>query len=108
MSLPPTPLLGLVCNALQRQITASWLALATVLFAQMRPPKPLPLSGEKDERDRREAEMEKQYVQEANQATLVVREALNMFLTITLPFLSASPNIMTEVCFIVLIFRSIH
>ncbi|KAF9037788.1 ARM repeat-containing protein, partial [Hymenopellis radicata] len=96
MSLPPTPLLGLVCNALQRQITASWLALATVLFGQMRPPKPLPLSGEKEERDRREAEMEKQYIQEVNQATLVVREALNMFLTITLPFLSVSSTIMPE------------
>lgn len=111
MTLPSTPLLGLVCTALQRQITASWLALATALFAQMKPPRPLPLSGDAtDERRRREAELERQYSEDDARAKVVVREALNVFLTITLPFFSTSSSVMSEVglCRSNVYFRSSH
>ncbi|KAI0051285.1 hypothetical protein FA95DRAFT_1676011 [Auriscalpium vulgare] len=38
ISLPPAPLLELVCRAAQRQLTALWLALATILVVQLNPP----------------------------------------------------------------------
>ncbi len=37
LSLPPAPLLELVCGAAQRQLTAVWLALATMLIIQLNP-----------------------------------------------------------------------
>ncbi|KAF8995387.1 armadillo-type protein [Cyathus striatus] len=38
ISLPAGPLLELVCLAAQRQLTAVWLSLATILIAQLNPP----------------------------------------------------------------------
>ncbi|TFK48147.1 ARM repeat-containing protein [Heliocybe sulcata] len=38
ISLPPGPLLELVCIASQRQLTAVWLSLASMLFPQLDPP----------------------------------------------------------------------
>jgi len=38
ISLPAGPLLELVCLAAQRQLTAAWLSLAGILFAQLNPP----------------------------------------------------------------------
>lgn len=38
LSLPAQPLLGVVCRAAGRRLTAVWLALATILIAQLNPP----------------------------------------------------------------------
>ncbi|KAJ3573233.1 hypothetical protein NP233_g2568 [Leucocoprinus birnbaumii] len=38
ISLPAGPLLELVCMAIQRQVTAAWISLATILIAQLNPP----------------------------------------------------------------------
>lgn len=38
ISLPPGPLLELVCLAAQRQLTAVWLSLASMLIIQLNPP----------------------------------------------------------------------
>ncbi|KAJ7661997.1 hypothetical protein DFH06DRAFT_363441 [Mycena polygramma] len=38
LSLPAAPLLGVVCGAAGRQLTGVWLALATILIAQLNPP----------------------------------------------------------------------
>ncbi|KAJ7092338.1 armadillo-type protein [Mycena belliarum] len=38
LSLPAQPLLGVVCRAAARQLTAVWLALASLLIAQLNPP----------------------------------------------------------------------
>ena len=38
LSLPPGPLLGLICVASQRQLTAVWLTLANMLIIQLDPP----------------------------------------------------------------------
>ncbi|KAJ7696961.1 hypothetical protein B0H17DRAFT_1177748 [Mycena rosella] len=38
LSLPAQPLLGVVCRAAARQLTAVWLALAALLIAQLNPP----------------------------------------------------------------------
>ncbi|KAF5347245.1 hypothetical protein D9756_009920 [Leucocoprinus leucothites] len=38
ISLPAGPLLELVCMAIQRQATAAWISLATILIAQLNPP----------------------------------------------------------------------
>ncbi|KAI9431177.1 ARM repeat-containing protein [Lactarius indigo] len=40
ISLPPGPLLELVCRAAQRQLTGVWLALANMLVIQLDPPAP--------------------------------------------------------------------
>ncbi|KAI0937932.1 hypothetical protein AcW1_002387 [Taiwanofungus camphoratus] len=42
ISLPPDPLLELVCMASQRQLTAVWLSLATMLVVQLDPPALVP------------------------------------------------------------------
>ncbi|THH27012.1 hypothetical protein EUX98_g7175 [Antrodiella citrinella] len=42
LSLPAGPLLGLICVASQRQLTAVWLSLATMLTIQLDPPNFLP------------------------------------------------------------------
>ncbi|KAI0247835.1 ARM repeat-containing protein [Lactifluus subvellereus] len=44
LSLPPAPLLELVCRAAQRQLTAVWLALANMLIIQLDPPAPYTVS----------------------------------------------------------------
>jgi hypothetical protein len=41
LTLPPGPLFELVCLAAQRQLTAVWLSLATILIAQLNPPPPI-------------------------------------------------------------------
>ena len=38
ISLPAGPLLELICMAIQRQVTATWISLATILIAQLNPP----------------------------------------------------------------------
>ncbi|KAJ7087128.1 hypothetical protein C8R44DRAFT_991404 [Mycena epipterygia] len=38
LSLPAQPLLGVVCRAARRRLNAVWLALATILIAQLNPP----------------------------------------------------------------------
>jgi len=38
ISLPAGPLLEIVCFAAQRQLTAVWLSLASILIAQLNPP----------------------------------------------------------------------
>ncbi|KAG6844170.1 hypothetical protein H0H87_009289 [Tephrocybe sp. NHM501043] len=45
ISLSAGPLLGLVCLAAQRQLTAAWLSLAAILIAQLNPPPLLLSSG---------------------------------------------------------------
>ncbi|KAG6853078.1 hypothetical protein C0991_007008 [Blastosporella zonata] len=45
ISLSAGPLLGLVCLASQRQLTAAWLSLAAILIAQLNPPPSLLLSS---------------------------------------------------------------
>ncbi|KAI0341153.1 ARM repeat-containing protein [Trametopsis cervina] len=42
VSLPPGPLLELICVASQKQLTAVWLSLATMLIIQLDPPSLLP------------------------------------------------------------------
>jgi hypothetical protein len=42
ISLPAAPLLELVCAAAQRQLTAVWLSLASVLLVQLDPPPLFP------------------------------------------------------------------
>jgi hypothetical protein len=42
ISLPPGPLLELVCLAAQRHLTAVWLSLASMLIIQLNPPSPFP------------------------------------------------------------------
>ncbi|KAH9942102.1 ARM repeat-containing protein, partial [Amylocystis lapponica] len=42
LSLPPGPLLELICLAAQRQLTAVWLSLATMLIVQLDPPSLVP------------------------------------------------------------------
>lgn len=43
ISLAPGPLLGLVCHAARRQLTASWLSLSVSLISQLNPPPSLVL-----------------------------------------------------------------
>jgi len=38
ITLPAGPLLELVCLAIQEQLTATWLSLASILIAQLNPP----------------------------------------------------------------------
>lgn len=42
LSLPPGPLLELICIAAQRQLTAVWLSLANTLITQLNPPSLVP------------------------------------------------------------------
>ncbi|KIY73852.1 ARM repeat-containing protein [Cylindrobasidium torrendii FP15055 ss-10] len=97
LTLPAPPILSLICRALQRQITASWLALATTLFSQMKQPVPFPISGPPtEEKSQREAEIAQQYAREAEEGKNVVRQALSMFLSITLPFFSNGQKAMDD------------
>ncbi|KAG8866262.1 hypothetical protein FRC20_008892, partial [Serendipita sp. 405] len=41
LSLPPQPLLGIIAEANTRQISSTWLTLATILAGQLHPPKTL-------------------------------------------------------------------
>ncbi|KAK0237224.1 armadillo-type protein [Armillaria nabsnona] len=96
ISLPPAPLLSLVCMAAERQLTASWLALATMLFAQMNPPPPMPLTGDEDGLlKRREAELERQRAEEEERAKAVVIEVLPILLNVSLSFM-AVPGAMVD------------
>ncbi|KDQ56073.1 hypothetical protein JAAARDRAFT_36863 [Jaapia argillacea MUCL 33604] len=45
LSLPAGPLLELLCLAAQRQLTAVWLSLASMLFVQLDPPSPVTLKS---------------------------------------------------------------
>lgn len=42
LSLPPGPLLELICIATQRQLTVVWLSLANTLITQLNPPSLVP------------------------------------------------------------------
>lgn len=46
ISLPPAPLLALVCLAASRQLTGIWLALVSRLVVQLQPPSFLSLKAE--------------------------------------------------------------
>ncbi len=45
LTLPPGPLLQLVCAAIQRNVNAVWLALASMLIRQLDPPSLLSLKS---------------------------------------------------------------
>lgn len=45
ISLPPAPLLELVCRAAQRHLTAVWLSLANMLIVQLDAPPPFSISS---------------------------------------------------------------
>ena len=46
LSLPPAPLLSLVCNTIQRHPNAIWLSLAGMLINQLNPPAILTIKSE--------------------------------------------------------------
>src|SRR5258708_19462137 len=49
VSLPPAPLLGLVCAAANRQLTAVWLSIAAKLVLQLQPTSWTSLKPEPDQ-----------------------------------------------------------
>jgi len=74
LSLPPAPLLELVCSAAQRQLTAVWLALANMLIVQLDPPVPYTASLR---------------AVPSQEALAIVREVVGVLLQATLNTLSA-------------------
>lgn len=93
ITLSAPPLLEIMCFALQRQPTASWLTLAGILFNQLSPPPPMPLRGRDAEKEERQA---KAHAELEEQAKLVVSGALPAMLNPTLAVLG-SPNGMENV-----------
>ncbi|KAJ7056646.1 armadillo-type protein [Mycena amicta] len=71
ISLPPAPLLGVVCQAAGRRLTAVWLSLAAILIGQLNPP-PLLLTDKSG--PTQEAE---QYVRDA--LRILVSAGLGLF-----------------------------
>lgn len=88
ITLPAAPLLELVCLALQRQVTASWLSLATILIAQLSPPPALPFATDGANAQRAQIEQ---------QTNAVLNVALPMLLSAVLGLLG-QPGAMEEVC----------
>lgn len=82
LSLPPGPLLELLCLASQRQLTAVWLSLATMLIIQLNPPSLLPTTFKPDP---------------APGADRTVLNVLQSLLSTSLGFFSQS-GVMEEVC----------
>uniref|UniRef100_A0A0W0G8H2 Uncharacterized protein n=1 Tax=Moniliophthora roreri TaxID=221103 RepID=A0A0W0G8H2_MONRR len=81
ISLPAPPLLEIVCFALQRQVTASWLSVAGILINQLSPPPPMPLKGKDREKEQRQA---KERAEQDEQAKLVVSNVLPVILSTSL------------------------
>ncbi|KAK7463063.1 hypothetical protein VKT23_007649 [Stygiomarasmius scandens] len=89
ITLPPPPLLEIVCFAMRRQVTASWLTLAGILITQLSPPPPMPLAD--DQEDPKAARNAKIREEREQQAKAVVSEALPILLSTSLT-LMGSPN----------------
>lgn len=56
LSLSPAPVLEIICAAAQRQVTAIWLSLATMLTAQLNPPSFTTIRTLPDDRALKEAQ----------------------------------------------------
>ncbi|THH20956.1 hypothetical protein EW146_g521 [Bondarzewia mesenterica] len=78
ISLPPAPLLELVCRAAQRQLTAVWLSLANMLVVQLDPPSLRPTALR---------------AVPSLEAIAIVRDVVNVLVQTSLNFLSV-PNAM--------------
>ncbi|KAH8988411.1 ARM repeat-containing protein [Lactarius akahatsu] len=87
ISLPPGPLLELVCRAAQRQLTAVWLALANMLIIQLDPPASFTVSLR---------------AVPSNEVLTVVRDVVGVLLQVTLDTLGveggmeANPDIVQD------------
>ncbi|KAL0571967.1 hypothetical protein V5O48_009993 [Marasmius crinis-equi] len=79
ISLPAPPLLEIVCYALQRQVTASWLSVAGILITQLSPPPPMPLQDKEKEQIRA-----KERAAQEEQAKTVVSTVLPIILSTSL------------------------
>jgi hypothetical protein len=95
ITLPPPPLLEMVCFAMQRQVTASWLSLAGILITQLSPPPPMPLVDDTAKEER----LAKIRAEREVQAREVVSGALPILLSTSLT-LMGSPNGMENVSLI--------
>ncbi|KAF9269125.1 ARM repeat-containing protein [Marasmius fiardii PR-910] len=97
ISLPASPLLEIVCFALQRQVTASWLSVAGILITQLSPPPPMPLSDKKKEEMRA-----KERAAQEEQTKAVVAGVLPVILSTSLAILGSlggmenNPDIVQE------------
>ncbi|KAG7094032.1 hypothetical protein E1B28_007654 [Marasmius oreades] len=97
ISLPAPPLLEIVCFALHRQVTASWLSVAGILITQLSPPPPIPLSDKEKEEIRA-----KERVAQDEQAKAVVAGILPSILSTSLALLGSpggmenNPDIVQE------------
>ncbi|KIK52851.1 hypothetical protein GYMLUDRAFT_179628 [Collybiopsis luxurians FD-317 M1] len=81
ITLPAPPLLEIVCFALQRQPTASWLTLAGILINQLSLPPRMIFRGKDSEREARHAKAREELEE---QAKLVVSGALPAILNASL------------------------
>ena len=79
ISLPAPPLLEIVCYAMQRQVTASWLSVAGILITQLSPPPPMPLQNPE-----KEATRAKERTAQEEQAKAVVSGVLPIILSTSL------------------------
>ncbi|KAJ4473110.1 armadillo-type protein [Lentinula aciculospora] len=99
ITLPTPPLLEIVCFALQRQPTASWLTLAGILINQLSPPPPMPMRGKNVEKEGQRA---KHQMELEEHAKLVVAGALPVILNASLSAFGApggmenNPDIVQE------------
>ncbi|KAJ7600482.1 armadillo-type protein [Mycena floridula] len=91
ISLPPAPLLELVCRTIQQQVPGPWLPLARMLFGQLFPEPPF---FPKDNPEV-EAASQLQQKQLEEHAKTVVDAALPVLLSAVLPSLAA-PNAMED------------
>ncbi|THG94418.1 hypothetical protein EW026_g7050 [Hermanssonia centrifuga] len=83
LSLPAGPLLELICLASQRQLTAVWLNLATMLIIQMDPPALFPTTFKSVPSPEARGTV-------LNAVTALLQSSLNMF---------GQPGAMVDVCF---------
>ncbi|KAJ3868242.1 armadillo-type protein [Lentinula novae-zelandiae] len=99
ITLPAPPLLEIVCFALQRQPTASWLTLAGILINQLSPPPPMPIRGKNSEKEEQRAKAQRE---SEEQAKLVVAGVLPVLLNSSLLVFAApggmenNPDIVQE------------
>ncbi|KAL0062877.1 hypothetical protein AAF712_010197 [Marasmius tenuissimus] len=97
ISLPAPPLLEIVCYAMQRQVTASWLSVAGILITQLSPPPPMPLQDQV-----KEAARAKERAAQEEQAKAVVSNVLPIILSTSLATLGTpggmenNPDIVQE------------
>ncbi|KAF8830638.1 hypothetical protein HHX47_DHR2001074 [Lentinula edodes] len=93
VTLPAPPLLEIVCFALQRQPTASWLTLAGILINQLSPPPPMPIRGKNSEKEEQRAKAQRE---SEEQAKVVVAGVLPLLLNSSL-LVFAAPGGMENV-----------